>query len=257
MNNLIQVDVITIVRNSSDSILKTLDSISDQSYPHIHHIIIDGNSEDNTVSIINQYEHRKKNSIFPQNGIGIANAFNEGLMKSSGDLVIFLNSGDTFFDDLVIAKIVDSYVEMKWDWAFGETISISRKGHLKRHVKQHSYWKQELFFYANPMCHQSSIFSKNLINSVGLYDENLTLEMDFDYNIRSSLISSPHLLYFPISCYDVSGISSIKVFRANDMHRRVRRKYFELDTLADFLVESICWLHTFKRFLMIPLKTLL
>jgi glycosyltransferase involved in cell wall biosynthesis len=257
MNNLIQVDVITIVRNSADSIFKTLESINYQSYSHIHHIIIDGNSEDNTASIINQYASRKKSSVFHQNGMGIANAFNEGLTKSSGELVIFLNSGDLFFDDSVVAKIVNSYVETKWKWAFGETISVSRKGYLKRYVKQYSSWKQELFFHGTPMCHQSTIFSKNFINDVGFYDESLTLEMDFDYSVRCSFISPPHLLYFPISCYDISGISSIKVFKANDMHRRVRRKYFKLDRVADLLVESTCLLNTLKRFLMIPFKNLL
>jgi glycosyltransferase involved in cell wall biosynthesis len=257
MNNLIQVDVITIARNSADCIVKTLDSVSRQSYPNIHHIIIDGNSGDNTVSIVNQYEHRKKNSVFHQNGVGIANAFNEGLMKSSGDLVIFLNSEDRFFDDSVIAKVIDSYIETKWEWAFGETISVSHKGCFKRHVKQYINWRQELFLYGNPICHQSTIFAKKFLNKVGFYDENLTLAMDFDYNIRSSFIAVPYLLRFPISYYDVSGISSVKVFRANNMHREVRRKYFKLDILVDFLVEIICLLNTFKRFLMIPMKTLL
>jgi glycosyltransferase involved in cell wall biosynthesis len=256
MSDLIQVDIITIARNSADCIVKTLDSVSEQTYPHIHHIIIDGNSEDNTVSTINCYKHQKANSVFCQDGIGIANAFNEGIERSSGNLVIFLNSGDTLFDHRVITKIVDSYTKMKWDWAFGETLAVSKKGALTRYVKQHKEWKQELFFYGNPVCHQSTIFTQRLLKNVGFYDENLSLEMDFDYNIRSSLFAHPQLLYFPISCYDVSGISSVKVFKANDAHRRIRRKYFELSIVSDFLVEGICLSKAFKRFLLIPLKTL-
>jgi glycosyltransferase involved in cell wall biosynthesis len=257
LNDLIQVDIVTIVRNAADTILKTLDSISNQSYPHIHHIIIDGNSKDDTISIIEHYNHSKKKTISHQNGRGIANAFNEGIRKTSGNLVIFLNSGDTLFDNSIISKIVESYNKVQWEWACGETISVSRRGHLKRHVKQHSSWKHELFFYGNPVCHQSAIFSKKHLNAVGFYDENLALEMDFDYNIRSALIADPHLLYFPISCYDISGVSSLEVFKVNTMHREVRRKYFELDMFSDFLVESKCLLIAFKRFLMIPLKILL
>jgi glycosyltransferase involved in cell wall biosynthesis len=257
MNDLIQVDIITIVRNAADTILKTLDSISDQSYPHIHHIIIDGNSQDNTIAIIDCYQHNKQKTIFNQNGKGIANAFNEGIRRSSGNLIIFLNSGDTLVDSSIIAQIVDSYRESRWQWACGETISVSRKGHLKRHVKQHNSWKKELFFYGNPLCHQSTVFSSKHLNSVGFYDEDLALEMDFDYNIRSASIADPHLLYFPISCYDISGVSSLKVFKVNSKHREVRRKYFKLDACSDLWVESKCFLIAFKRFLMIPFKTLL
>jgi glycosyltransferase involved in cell wall biosynthesis len=257
MNDLIQVDIVTIVRNAAETILDTLNSISNQSYPHIHHIIVDGNSQDDTISILEHYKHSKKNTVFHQQGKGIANAFNEGIKKSSGDLVIFLNSGDTLVDDSIITKIVKSYTSLHWKWACGETISVSRKGYLKRHVKQHSSWKKELFFYGNPLCHQSTIFSKDHLNAVGFYNENLALEMDFDYNIRSALIAEPYLLYFPISHYDISGVSSLEVFKVNATHREVRRKYFKLDTVSDLIVESKCYFIALKRFLMIPLKTLL
>src|SRR4051812_2923108 len=100
MHNLIQVDVITLTKNSSNCILKTLDSVSMQDYKYINHIIIDGNSADETVDIVNQYNHEKQVTIFQQNGVGIANAFNIGLMKSSGNLVIFLNSGDTLVNEV-------------------------------------------------------------------------------------------------------------------------------------------------------------
>lgn len=257
MNNLIQVDVITLTKNSSNCILKTLDSVSMQDYKHINHIIIDGNSIDKTVFIINQYNHEKKVNIFQQNGIGIANAFNVGLMKSSGNLLIFLNSGDTLVNKAVITKIVDSYIKEKWLWAFGETISLSRKQYLKRHIKQYRKWDHNLFLFRNPICHQSTIFSRKLIQKVGLYDEQLTLEMDYDFNIRASLIAQPHLLYFPISYYDTTGVSSIKVFKHYKIHRELRKKYFSLSPLNSWKTDSLCFLKACVRLMMIPMKIFL
>ncbi|MBD2522597.1 glycosyltransferase [Nostoc sp. FACHB-133] len=257
MNNLIEVDVITLTKNSSNCILKTLDSVSMQDYKYINHIIIDGHSIDETVTLINQYKHEKKITMFQQNGVGIANAFNVGLMKSSGTLLIFLNSGDTLVNKAVITKIVDSYMKQKWLWAFGETISLSRKQYLKRHIKQYSYWNQSLFLSRNPICHQSTIFSQMLIQKVGLYDERLALEMDYDFNIRASLIAQPHLLYFPISYYDTTGISSIKVFKHYKVHRQLRKKYFPLSPINSLKTDSLCFLKACMRFMMIPIKIFL
>jgi glycosyltransferase involved in cell wall biosynthesis len=257
MNDLIQVDVITLTKNSSNCILKTLDSVSMQNYKTLNHIIIDGHSTDETLSLINQYDHQKKVSIFQQKGVGIANAFNVGLMKSSGNLVIFLNSGDTLVNKGVITKIVDSYIKEKWLWAFGETISMSRKQYLKRHIKQYSHWDQNLFLSRNPICHQSTIFSNKLVQKVGLYDEKLTLEMDYDFNIRASLISQPHLLYFPISYYDTTGVSSIKVFKHYRIHRELRKKYFPLSPINSLKTDSLCFSKACMRFMMIPMKVFL
>ncbi|AVH65960.1 glycosyltransferase [Nostoc sp. 'Peltigera membranacea cyanobiont' 213] len=257
MNNLIQVDIITLTKNSSDCILRTLNSVSIQDYKQINHIIVDGDSKDQTISIINQYNHQKKIIVFQQNGLGIANAFNVGLMKSSGNLVIFLNSGDALVNELVITKIVDSYIQQKWLWAFGETISLSRRKYLKRHIKQYNYWDKNLFLSGNPICHQSTIFSHKLIHKIGLYDEQLTLEMDYDFNIRASLIAQPHLLYFPISYYDTTGISSIKVFKHYKIHRKVRNKYFPLSPINSFKTDSLCFFKACMRFMMIPMKIFL
>lgn len=257
MDNLIQVDVVTLTKNSSSCILKTLDSVSMQDYKYINHLIIDGHSTDETISLINEYNHQKKVTIFQQNGVGIANAFNAGLMKSSGNLVIFLNSGDTLVNEVVITKIVDSYIKEKWLWAFGETISLSRKQYLKRHIKQYSHWDQNLFLSRNPICHQSTIFSQQLFQKVGFYDERLTLEMDYDFNIRASLIAQPHLLYFPISYYDTTGVSSIKVFKHYRIHRELRKKYFPLSPLNSLITDSLCFLKACMRFIMIPMKIFL
>ncbi|MDJ0733752.1 MAG: glycosyltransferase [Nostocaceae cyanobacterium] len=253
-NNHIQIDIITLTKNSDKCILETLHSVNSQDYPHIHHIIIDGNSTDKTIPIINQYHHKKKLSIFQQHGSGIANGLNTGLIKSSGELVIFLNSGDSFVSESVLSKIVDSYVKEKWLWAFGETISRSRKGYFTRHIKQYKTWQQSLFLYKNPICHQSTVFSQEILQKNGLYDEKLSLEMDYDFNVRASLLSQPFLLHFPISYYDTTGVSSRHVFKYYKIHKKLRKKYFSLSPISNLKIDSICLIKAILRFLMIPVK---
>jgi glycosyltransferase involved in cell wall biosynthesis len=247
-------DVITTTKNSSASIESTLSSVSSQTYEHINHIIIDGYSSDSTIDIVNHYNHCKNLSIFQEDPLGIANAFNKGLLKSSGDLILFLNSGDRFVDENVVKQLVESYMNNIWLWAFGETISVSRRGYVKRHIKQYKKWDQRLFLYSNPICHQSTIFSQELINKVGLYNEQLSLEMDYDFNVRASLISHPYLLYFPVSYYDTTGVSSIQVFKHYEIHKKLRKKYFPLSHMKNLMIDSIYYILAMKRFLMIPIK---
>lgn len=253
----IQVDVITVVKNSADLIKQTLSSVTSQTYQDINHIIIDGNSTDNTIQIVNDFNHNKNVMVYYQSATGIANAFNDGLSKSQGDLVIFLNSGDTFFDQNVVTRIVESFIQNNWLWGFGETISVSKNRFLKRHINQYDFWKNELFFGGNPMCHQSTIFSRKLLNKVGLYDEKLSLGMDYDFNIRSSLIDNPFLMYFPISYYDTSGVSSRRVFKSYQIEAEIRKKYFPLTITRNLIIDTVGFFKAIQRFLMIPIKLFL
>ncbi|MEH2434719.1 MAG: glycosyltransferase [Nostoc sp.] len=247
-------DVITIVRNAESNIHETLNSVSNQDYRKINHIIVDGHSTDLTVQIINSFPHNKTCEIHTQESTGITAAFNEGLRYVTGDLVVFLNAGDLFINSQVIAQVVESYKNNKWLWASGETISLSRRKYLKRYIKQYDQWQQELFLYGNPICHQSTIFSQAILSQIGLYDEQLYLEADYDFNVRASLISQPYLFRFPISYYDTTGISSIKVFQSYIIQKRLRKKYFPLTYKQNLIIDSICFIKAIKRFLLIPIK---
>ena len=75
-------------------------------YKNIQYVIIDGNSKDKTKSIINKY--LDKIDIFKsEEDNGIYDAFNKGLELAKGDLVGFVNSGDTLTKDFMyFAKIL-------------------------------------------------------------------------------------------------------------------------------------------------------
>lgn len=251
---MISCNIITVVRNGEKSIAKTLASISNQDYPQIKHIIIDGNSNDSTIKIVKSFPHKKECQIYHQQSIGITAAFNDGLQQVSGDLVLFLNAGDSLVDKQVITRVAESYKNDSWLWAFGETISVSRKGYLKRHIKQYSHWEEQLFFYGNPICHQSTFFSQKILEQLGCYDEKISLAMDYEFNIRASLISEPYLLSIPISYYDTSGISSMKVFESHNIQKNIRKQYFPLTEYQNFMIDTVCYFKAFKRFLMIPIK---
>ena len=92
------ITIITVVLNDEKNIEKTIQSVLGQKYKNIQYIIIDGNSKDQTKNLINKYID-SINIFISENDKGIYDAFNKGLRRSKGELIGFVNSGDTLTYD--------------------------------------------------------------------------------------------------------------------------------------------------------------
>ena len=250
----VKLDVITITNKIDDSLWDTLNNVSNQTYQQLHHIVIYRQATPEELAKVREFPHTKKLSIHAQLGLGIASAFNNGIEHSSGEVMLFLNSGDTLVSENVLERVIASYTEARWLWATGETISVSRKRYLKRYCKQHQTWHEALFWYGNPVCHQSTFYTRRLIDRIGSYSEELSMGMDYEYNIRANKISSPTLLYFPIAYYDTTGVSSIRIFQQLTNFRRIRDRYFQLSRFERIKVDTYCLFKSIYRLAMVPAK---
>lgn len=254
MVNIPCVDIVTIANKIDQTLFITLNNVSQQSYKEINHIVIYRQASELEVSQLKNFNHQKNLLFSSQQGKGISSAFNNGIEHIKGELVLFLNSGDTLVADNVIEQVVHSHSQNNWLWATGETISISKKGYFKKHRPQYQAWNSKLFWYGNPLCHQSTFYTRSLINKVGLYNESLSIGMDYDYNVRASKIEEPALIRFPIAYYDTTGMSSVRVFKQFRQHRRLRDRYFSLTKFKRFKVDAYCLFKSIFRLMMIPAK---
>lgn len=89
------VSVITVVRNSRSGLARTIESVRSQTYPFLEYIVIDGASDDGTVELI-QSADDIVDDWQSQADDGIYDAMNKGLGRAKGEMVLFLNAGDTF-----------------------------------------------------------------------------------------------------------------------------------------------------------------
>jgi len=251
------ITIITSTKNAKPDVERTLASVSEQDCTQMAHLIVDGNSQDGTLELVKDYPHCKPLHVTQQTGMGIANAFNTGLEQSSSKLVLFLNAGDTFVSHRAVSQIVASYCQHRWWWASGETIALSRRGWLRRHVRHRREWNRSRFLLGNPLCHQSTVYTADLIAQVGPYDEELFLGMDYEYNIRCSFIAPPHLLNFPIAYYDTTGVSSVRVLRSFAINRRIRNRFFSLSRAQRLGLDTRMLLKSVYRLGLVPLKLVL
>lgn len=82
-----KISIITICYNSEKTISKTLRSLKSQTFKDFEHIVVDGGSDDKTISIIEK--ENISNKIISEKDRGIYDAFNKGIINSSGDIIGF------------------------------------------------------------------------------------------------------------------------------------------------------------------------
>lgn len=101
------ISVITPSYNQAAFVEKTIQSVLNQTYPHIEYIFVDGGSTDGTMSIVNRYRG-KISAIINEKDRGQADAINKGFKLAKGELVGWLNSDDIYYPDC-IETIVELY----------------------------------------------------------------------------------------------------------------------------------------------------
>jgi glycosyltransferase involved in cell wall biosynthesis len=176
-----KVSIITISYNSSSTIEKTLKSVESQSYQNIEHIIIDGDSSDNTIEICNKFHHLSK--IISELDNGVYDAFNKGLILASGDIIGFLNSDDVFFCNNSIQKIVNAFEDSRKDIIYGDLEYVNQKGKVIRDWISKPF-KKGLMKNSWMPAHPTFYCKKEVYENFGVYNDSFKIAGDFDLCLR-------------------------------------------------------------------------
>jgi glycosyltransferase involved in cell wall biosynthesis len=134
-NNKPLITVITVVYNAEKTLEETVNSVINQIYENIEYIIIDGASSDNTVEIIKKYEDNIDYWISEPDE-GVFYAMNKGIDRATGDWIIFMNSGDTFTDNLVLDRIFNDTIYTNIDIIYGNGIEQRNSGFIEKKAKK-------------------------------------------------------------------------------------------------------------------------
>jgi len=113
------VSIITPALNAQETIETTIQSVLNQSYDYIEHIIVDGGSTDRTIEIISKYKN-KISKVLTEERKGIYVSINTGLHSVSGDIIGILNADDFYADKDVIRTVVEKIEAEKVDSCWGD-----------------------------------------------------------------------------------------------------------------------------------------
>ncbi len=123
-NRDIKISVITATFNSHDTVEDTVRSIAAQTYPAHEYIVIDGGSDDGTVSVVERYreEIEKKGTkliVVSEPDNGMYDAMNKGIIKATGDIIGIINSDDWYEPD-ALETVAESYREDPFDLFYAD-----------------------------------------------------------------------------------------------------------------------------------------
>lgn len=175
----LKVSVITVCRNSFSTIEECIKSVVSQSYPYVEYIVIDGGSVDGTTDIIANYSAYIDLWV-SENDKGISHALNKGVARANGDLIIFLHSDDVFADKYVISRLVEQIKPGREIFACDIQLGNGDKWQLKR-PRGFTRWMN----LKTGIFHQGSACMRRVFETIGLFDENIAIVMDYDFFLRA------------------------------------------------------------------------
>ncbi len=171
------ITVITAVYNSEKHLEESIQSLHKQNYDNIEHIIIDGNSTDNSLEIIKKYE-TKIDYWISEKDLGIYDAFNKGMKFSNGDYIGFLNSDDVYTTECFnhLLNYIKKFPDV--DFFFGAVKKHWGILYGYKPYKIHWSWG----FYSS---HSTGFFiKKKSALKVGEYNLKYKYSADYDYFYR-------------------------------------------------------------------------
>ena len=177
----IKVSIITITYNADYTIMKNLNSVKNQSYDNIEHIIVDGGSKDSTLEICNTFPHIFK--IISEPDRGVYDAFNKGLKLASGAVIGFLNADDVFYDTNSVQKIVDAFSNNKTYIVFGNLDYVNKEDKVVRNWISKSY-ELGLVKKAWMPAHPTFYCKKEVYGRFGGYNDSFKIGGDFELCLR-------------------------------------------------------------------------
>ena len=209
---MIKITYVTITYQAAKVLQRTLDSVLQQDYPEITHLIIDGASTDGTLEMVNDYIERSnaannghKILLMSEPDNGIYDAMNKGLRSLDGDYVCFLNAGDFLPAQDTVSRIVETISQRDGSFVspdtkglqgdcpqcdlpavlYGDTDIVDAEGHFLHHRRlappEHLTWKS--FRHGMLVCHQA-FYARTDFAIATPYNQKYRYSADVDWCIR-------------------------------------------------------------------------
>lgn len=175
------VSIVMPTRNQGRFIRTAIDSVLDQDYPHIELIVRDGNSTDDTKSILESYGDRIRWISEPDDGQ--ADAINKGLEEAGGEILAYLNSDDILLPGTV-GIVVDYFGRhAQCDLVYGNADYIDETGEVTGRYDTADYSFDQLVEKCC-ICQPAAFWRRRITGRIGLFRDDLQTGMDFEYWLR-------------------------------------------------------------------------
>ena len=204
--------IIVAALNAGEKLTETVNNILSQKDVDLEIVLKDGLSSDGSfdkVKALNDTRIR----IFEQEDTGIYDGMNQGISHAEGDYYIFMNCGDFFYDDMVLArfkKAAEEYISANGVPSESMPLILygSRFASQTVSVDYISPKITPLVCYRNIPCHQAILYSKECF-AKRLFRPEYKVRADYEHFLWSVLKNNTATVYVeePVCRYEGGGYS--------------------------------------------------
>jgi glycosyltransferase involved in cell wall biosynthesis len=224
-----RISIVTASYNQGAFIARTIESLLEQGYSELEHIVIDGMSTDETGQVLSRYRHLR---VVREPDRGQADAINKGMRLATGDILGFLNADDTLLPGALhrVAREIDPrrgrHVVMgrcRFIDTEDNFLGIEHPSAFTSHRRVLAIWKGHCI-------PQPAVFwTPEVWQRCGPLDEAEHLYLDYDLFCRFSKCYRFHAIDEPLATYRLHPQS--KTSSVTDAERlagsvRVSRRYW-------------------------------
>ncbi|RWM80795.1 MAG: glycosyltransferase [Mesorhizobium sp.] len=178
-----KISVLTVCWNSAATIRHTIDSFLAQDHRDKELVVIDGNSSDETLSIVRSYP-QDQIRVVSEPDSGMYDALNKGLALCTGEAIGALNADDAFHDASALGKISAALADA--DIVHGHLDFVDNHD-SKRVVRR---WRAEPrpqngFRSGWMPAHPTFYVRRAVAEKVGSFDLALKVSSDYDWMLRA------------------------------------------------------------------------
>lgn len=184
-----KVSIITSCYNRVTTICEAMRSVFSQDYDDIEYIIVDGNSQDGSQSVIGECIKETPDNVqvkyVSEPDHGMYEAINKGIRMATGDVIALCHSDDFLFDNHVVSDFVREFQRTGADFIYADGLFVEPEN-TNRPVRKwiggsYSKWKvRHGWLPLHPTCY----IRRELMERLGLYDEHYKIAADTDLLVR-------------------------------------------------------------------------
>jgi glycosyltransferase involved in cell wall biosynthesis len=204
------ISVITPSFNQGIYIERTIQSVLRQSYQPVQHIVIDGGSTDNTVEVLRRYPHLTWVSEADR---GQSDALNKGLNMATGEIIGWINSDD-YYHDNIFASVAAQFRDARTQWVVGNLANLFEDGSEPVFRRSPTITFEALAREPDIVRQQSTFFRREALISVGAWNVDRYMAMDYDLWMKLARVSPPSMVdenwaYFRNHTAQKSGLGNM------------------------------------------------
>jgi glycosyltransferase involved in cell wall biosynthesis len=241
--------IITASLNNESTIKQTLESIENQTFQNLEHIVLDGGSQDGTLDILRNFERTYNLYFISEPDEGISSALNKGLKLSKGNYILVLHADDCLLSPNILGYVFNLIKKQQYDIHSFPVLKEGSDNRLFLYNPIRVLWWHH---FKTIFPHQGTFVHQRIFQSVGGFRNNFSIAMDYDFFYRA--LKNNCSIRFerkPVALMGGAGVSS------NDLQMNKRlREEIEVQKLNEKnplwrLAQIYFWM------LYIPYKTVL